>query len=194
MLPAGTDTLSEINEQGFAENDGQNRQGTFNSFSRISRVPYTYSTSNGIKALEIASNPKYTSYDLPLSGINAETDESVILAGNYGVTYKIDVNVTSDDGRAMAIMLNPRGGAYGGYIKTSFPETASSPGQLVPDPGMTVANNTLGGICAIIHPKISTEKLTIELIPAGASSLSIHLLLVPFTSPILKDKTGWVLY
>lgn len=193
MLPSGADTLEQFASLGFSENDGLGRQGTFPSNSRISPEPYPYKTSDGIKVFEIASNPKYTSYDLPIAGLDAESGEATVLPGNFAVTYTIQVNVTSDDGRSMALLMNPRGGAYGGYFRTTFPLKNHPEGILVPESSLVVANTAEAGIIALIEPASEPQLLTLDFMPAGSSSLPIHILMVPFTPEPVK-KCGWVMY
>lgn len=192
MLPASQDTLSYTLPGSPVTDDGDNREGTFATFSRVTATPYNYSTSSGIKAIEIGSNPTYTNYDLPLEGTDVQSGASASLRGNYGVTYSIDIDVTNNTGEDLAVLLNPRGGNYGGYVRVRYPETGYFSGQYAPSPSLAIGTNSQGAVCALLRPTAATQKMTIELIPAGASSLSIHLLLVPFTQG--NPVTEWMIY
>ena len=183
ILPTTQNTLDYYNNDPvFAVNDGHYRQGTFYSNTRKTNVPYEYNTLNGIKAIEIASNPKYTDYDLPLEGKDAERDYiKTTLPGNYGVTYSIDINTESSDGRKLAVLLNPRGGRYDGYFQTKFGDSSEFNGLVVPkEDGEKILLPTEGGVIAVVQPTENTQKLTIEFIPAGSTFLPIRILLVPF--------------
>lgn len=177
MLQSSQNTLSVFGSQSFVANDGSKREGTFTSFGHENATTSTYNTSSGIKRFRIADG----STDAALSGTDAETGLATTLSGNYGVAYRIKVNISSSDGRAVALLLNPRGGNYGGYVKTTFPYGMSGWGQLVPNPASTVTYITDGGVCALLRPTSTATACIIELIPAGAMPLPIELHLVPFT-------------
>ncbi len=182
FIKATSDTLTTFASlTNFVPNDGYSRQGTFLNYGKENMVNYVYSTADGIKRLRIADDI-YIGNDPFLIGTDAETSATQKLKGNYGVTYKMRLNVTSSDGRYLALLLNPRAGAYGGYLRTTFPLGATPVGQLVPDPAKRVSYNWQGAICAKLTPGISQQTLLIEIMPAGASPLPIELLLVPFSS------------
>jgi hypothetical protein len=181
ILEATSNTLETYASQSLVPNDSHNRQGTFLQWGKDNASPYSYNTSNGIKRLRIASAPLWDTVDPVLSGYNAETGGTATLVGNYGVTYSISVNVASGDGRRLALLLNPRGGAYGGHVRTRFPSTAPPLGQIVPCPIAQVDSQSRGALCAKLSPTATPQTLLIEFMPAGASSMPIELLLVPFS-------------
>jgi hypothetical protein len=192
IIQATSDTLTTFASlTNFVANDGHYRQGTFPNYGKENAAYYVYNTADGIKRIRIADDI-YLANDPFLIGTDAETGDTRKLKGNYGVTYSIWLNVTSSDGRRLAVLLNPRGGAYGGYVRTTLP-TAVPVGELVPNPTTRVSYNWQGAVCAKFAAAASTETLLVEIIPAGASALPIELLLVPF-SPAVSEVDDFLLY
>lgn len=182
MVSSDADTAAISPTLPFAANDEYGRQGTFESNTYENTTPLAYDTNDDIMKISIA-NRFIPSGNAELEGTDAESSSPVTLRGNFGVTYRIRVSLTSSDGRVVALLLNPRGGAYGGYFRTTFPEGLTANGLLVPSGSNTVNENTQGGVIGIFEPTASPQTLLIETIPAGASSLPIDLLLVPFSPP-----------
>ncbi|MEQ8819053.1 MAG: hypothetical protein RLY93_02330 [Sumerlaeia bacterium] len=175
--------------------DGDNREGTFAGTTRSGT--YAWSTESGMARLRIGDGGEFET-DPPLSGVDEEDGAARLLRGNYGVEYAIDVDVSAPDGQRFAVLLNPRGGNYGGAVETTF-----GPGpavmQLVPEESLVVPPTTEAGVVGIYDPFTvagDADRLTIRLTPAGASSLAIDLLLVPFGGPREKPlpPAGWMLY
>jgi hypothetical protein len=181
MLSSSANTLTTFGSQSFLGADGFLREGTYPNWGKENATPSSYNTSSGIKRLRIGDGA--ASIDPKLAGTDAETGLAATLGGNFGTTYRIRVNVTSGDGRYVAILLNPRGGAYGGYLRPTFPSSSTAFGALVPNPTTQVVNNTDGAVCAKFAPTGSAQTLLIELIPSGGSSMPIELHLVPYTNP-----------
>lgn len=192
MVDGGADTLAVFPTLPFSPNDGLNRQGSFAAFTRRNAVAYPFDTAGGVKTLRIGDSNVDQS-DPPLVGIDAETGEPTTLRGNYGVTYEIDVAVSNNAGRRLALVLNPRGGVYGGYVRVRLGDGPWE-GTLVPAASLVVPVTSGGGVCALIDPPAGgTTNLRVELIPAGASSLAINLHLVPFGS-LPGEPELWTLY
>jgi hypothetical protein len=184
LLPVVTDTLATFAAQLFlADENTPKRQGTFDAIGRTRATPYTYNTTQGIRRFRVAENSAGT-VDAALSGTDEEDGGTVSFAGNYGVGYTFDVDVTCGDGRNVGVVLNPRGGSYGGYVRVTTSSTAAT-GQMVTDISAsgTVPSTTSAGVIArlIALPIGVTRRLTMELTPAGASSLPIEIHLVPYT-------------
>ena len=182
-LPKSTDTLNDYFNPEFyryAENDGHEREGTFYHSSRISEEPYQYNTSSDIKSFEIASNKKFSQADLPMEGYDALTGEERTLPGNYGVTYSIEVHCSNDNNsQKLAILVNPRGGKYGGYFQILDADTGKVVSKgFAPGNEITVDYNNQAAICAILDLK-EVNNFKIEFIPAGSTFLPLALLLVP---------------
>lgn len=187
MLTTATDTLAAYSSLGFAANDGFERQGTFFGFTREDAAPYNYSTALGVRKIRVAS-PRTNETDPPLTGTDAERDNAAtILRGNYGVTYEIDLSVSTPNGRMLAVLLNPRGGGYGGYFRTTFGEGAPL-GQMVPAAQAVIPWVDMAGVGVIVSPRAQAQNLRLEFIPAGASSLPIEILLVPFPPGVKGEQ------
>jgi hypothetical protein len=137
-------------------------------------------TADGIRRLSIA-NQFVPDANPPLEGTDAESGEPTTLRGNYGVTYSILLEITSSDGRALALLVNPRGGPHRGHFRTTFPEGSEPVGIDVPSGG-AVSEQSDAGVIRIIQPSETPQTLTVEFIPTGASALPIDLLLVPFSA------------
>lgn len=193
FLDAASDTLAVFTQQTLLPPDGYGRQGTFPAIGRSNVTHYTYKTSSGIKRFRVAEGSGGTA-DPPLQGVDAELGGSRALLGNYAVAYRIATQITSDDGRALAVLLNPRGGTYGGYTRVTYPEEGEPFGTLAPTPALTIAPTTQAGVCAILRPSAGPEIMILELIPAGASSLPVEMLLVPFTPPPAPLARCWMFY
>ena len=191
MLPRETDTLSVIDTLEFAENDGYQRQGTFSDYSRLNAEDYVYNTSHGIKAFRVAAPSGHWYTDPPMEGVDAETGEASILLGNYGVTYRIATDAAFDDHRSLALLVNPRGGYYGGYFRTSVNRGVFQ-GRMVPEVQATIPDHNRAGVIDVIPPASENQRIVIEFIPAGASPLPFDIWLVPFSEEV--KETGWMLY
>jgi hypothetical protein len=176
MLPTPAVTLKEFTSYGFSPKDGYNRLGTFfnNKKTNPADVVYTHDLSIGAKYFEIASNLKYTSNDAPLTGISSFDNSSVVLNGNYGVEYVLNVQVNNDLDVAAkyAAVLNPRGGDYTGYVRIN-----SGTIQYIP----LVGSTSIGAVCGFVAVASgqSAVDVTIEFMPAGSTSLPVWLLLLP---------------
>ena len=183
-VPVGTDTLAALPAMVQSPNDAFLRQGTFSHNARENANPYTYKTSDGIKRLRFADAASVSASDPPLSGTDAESGTATTLRGNFAVTYKVSVSLRSDDNRRLAMLLNPRGGVYGGYFRTTFPEgSGTTVGGLVPSGTTSVPDSSHGGVVSLMTLTTASETLLLEFIPAGAMNLPFEILLVPYTVP-----------
>ncbi len=182
-LPAGTETLAELHGAEALPNDDQFRQGTFTHWGKRNASPYTIRTGDGTKRLRIADGAFFAN-DPPIPGLDEQRGVETTLPGNFGVTYEMEALVTHDDGRRLALLVNPRGGTYGGYFRTTYPADTGEPaGQLAPTPALAVASSSDAAIIAKLPLLAGENMLRLEFIPAGASNLPIEILLVPFDDP-----------
>lgn len=190
MVPAGADTLATYPSMIFSPNDGNAREGTFAGTTRSEpSAAYAVSTSGGMRKLRIG-DPNAGQTDPPLAGTDAETGLAALLKGNYGVTYDIDLSVANDTSERLGILLNPRGGNYGGYVRTTL--NGATTATMVPTGSLVVPPTTQGGVCALLDLPHGTSTLKLEFIPAGASSLPIEFLLVPYgTSSPMPGASSW---
>jgi hypothetical protein len=189
MVDSSTNLLTAFPTLPKSPDDGDNREGTFTGTLRTTTTPYVYDTASGIRRLRIADGGEFLT-DPPLSGVDADTGAAALLRGNYGVDYDIHLNVTSSDGRQLAVLLNPRGGAYGGYALTTLGNAAPIGAMMSNDTSGQIPTTTHAGVCATVAPTVATQTLRVQLTPAGASSLAIDLLLVPFDVP----TASWTVY
>lgn len=190
MLPTGTSTLATYTSSPVLVGDGFNRQTTTQVWGKENAAPYAYATDSGIKRFRIGDGGEF--YDTYAPGFDYERQVSKELFGNFGIAYKFRVSVSSGDERALAILLNPRGGSHAGYVRTTFPESGQPAGQLVPDPQLNLTDTTKAIVCAKISLTTAAQTLIIEYMPPGASNLPVHLMLVPFT--VTSEVGDWQLY
>lgn len=181
MLDAATPAVSGALAGAMLAGDGSNRQSTAVSIGRTNAAAYGYDSASGVKRLRIADGA--AANDPAVTGTDAETGAANTVPGNFGVAYRVRVNLSATDGRNVALVANPRGGAYAGYFRTSFAGGPARPvapgGATVPASGV-LADNTRTGVIGLFTPAATPSVLTIEFIPAGASSLPIELHLVPY--------------
>ena len=190
LLPAAANTLGVFAAQTVLPGDGYNRQGTFLSFTKENVTPYVWTSANGMRLFKIG-NP-IAAYDPNIAGTDAERSVVTELRGSYAVTYKIRVNVSSSNGKRLALLLNPRGGSYAGYIRTSLPAGGPAVGQLLPSPALNMSDSSKAIVCAKMPLSATPQTLLIELIPAGASNLPFELILTPYSAP--AEVGEWSLY
>lgn len=147
-------------------------RGTFVPADRSVRVPCldTAAGSTRVRLADGVSDPF-------AAGIDAVTGAAETLAGNYGVRYAIDLDLQASDGRWVAVLIAPRGGALAGGVRTSdglFPGTVLDVPRDADDvrPGDAV-------LLGVWDPAVHAPP-AIEWTPAGSSSLPVDLLLVAF--------------
>ena len=178
LLGSATNTLTAFGSQSFVANDANAREGTYAHCTRENLTAFNYNTTDNIKRVRISDGPALN-VDVPMPGTDAEAaNASNPLDGNYGVNYKVNFSVTSGDSRKLAIVVNPRADTYAGYFKVTTP--SSTAGQMVPVSGSTPVTNS-AGVIARIDPLTTARTITVEFMPAGASSLPIEIGLVPYT-------------
>jgi hypothetical protein len=183
MTDTTTSTLNQFATLEKSPDDGLDREGTFDGLTKFNGIGLDYLTSGGIGRIRIADG-QLTGDDPPLEGIDAEDMSARTLRGNYGVRYNIAVIVTPQPNESVALLVNPRGGDYGGYLETRLAVSggggADDPvGVFVPLESGQVPTTTDAGVVRIMEED-DRFTLIIGFTPAGASSLPIDLLLVPF--------------
>lgn len=197
-VPLGTDTLEQLAGAQELPNDDQLRQGSFPHWGKRNAGPYTIRTSAGTRRLRVADGSFFLN-DPPVSGTDEQRGVPTELAGNFGVTYDVEFLVEHDDGRRLALLVNPRGGGYGGYFRFTYPDGGTPGGQLAPSPALNVLNSSEAAIIAKLPLQRGVTPLRLEFIPAGASNLPIEVLLIPFDDPGAEFPEeplpeGWGLY
>jgi hypothetical protein len=194
MVAAGVDTITAFPQLTFSPNDGRERQGTFLQNLRTTPAAgYRWNASEGMVRLRIGEGATALN-DPPAQGTDAErANTPVTLPGNYGVLYDTTITYNNDTGERGAILLNPRGGSYGGWFSATVNGSVVGEG-LVPSATLNVPPTTGAGVIALMDAGPGTHELRLQFTPAGASSLPIEILFAPYTVVPPPDPThGWML-
>jgi hypothetical protein len=141
-----------------ADRDANHQRGTFVGAVRTLNI--ALGDTPGIATRIAIGDGKQ---DPKLEGTDALTGDKLLLAGNYGVTYKI--NLTGAAGLLGAI--SPRGGMYAGAISVN--------GRLyaVPESGLLYRPNSP----FLLFRDLRTDLVQLELVPASGSALPINIVL-----------------
>ncbi|CAN5707466.1 hypothetical protein BH20ACI3_BH20ACI3_03200 [soil metagenome] len=108
-----------------------------------------------------------------------QTDGTVTtLRGNFGVLYRMHISTKSSDGRNFGFLINPRGGNWGGAVRTmpgllpggSFQTPNSSPYQ--------TGDNTKGVIVGRYAPGASLTPW-MQWMPCGGCNMPVRFISVP---------------
>lgn len=99
--------------------------------------------------------------------------------GNYGVLYTFKMNATSTDSRALALLVNPEGGAWCGAVNAA-PGLLPGGVFVIPSNGRSVSNPYRAAIEGEYLPG-SRKEIWLQFMPAGASSFPVFVLTVPFS-------------
>ncbi|RDI95139.1 copper amine oxidase N-terminal domain-containing protein [Meiothermus sp. QL-1] len=135
------------------EPDGTHVRGTFPSALRHLQVDLGTTPSRLVLGDGVQ--------DPPLSGTDALTGQTVRLRGNYGATYRIEVQ----NARGSVVAFSPRGGPYAGAIRIN--------GLLWPLPANGVL---LQPDQPLLLHRETQDRLSLEFIPAPGSFLPVSLL------------------
>jgi hypothetical protein len=152
-------------------------RGTFASCNKLYDTTATVNTTGGIQQFPVAGNGDAfaTGFDNAVSPPTAETDD-----GNYGVLYKIQLALASGDGRALGLLLNPRGGEWCGAA--SLPPGLFPGGQfLVPANEATLSDDTEAVIAGGYSPGSGTN-IPMLFMPTGAASFPLRMMTVPYNA------------
>jgi len=157
---ASLDTLSQ------SEHDGKHIRGTFKGGNRDIIVNKVLGENRGEK---LVLGDKVQEYDKLLTGVDAVTGEQIINYGNGGVVYNLDLEIAPHT----AVLLNPRGGHYGGALIVND--------HVVP----LTSNSILKGqeeAGFIYRSGNYQESINIKYIVAPGSNMPLHLMFVPVPS------------
>jgi hypothetical protein len=99
--------------------------------------------------------------------------------GNYGVLYTVKMNTTSDDSRALALLISPRGGPWCGTIN-AVPGLLPGGAFIAPSNGGAISDASSAVIEGEYLPGIR-KNLWFQLMPAGASSFPVYVMTVSFS-------------
>jgi len=157
--------------------DVNHQRGTFPHCDKVydTDTGVQYDTLDDIASFPLGGN---TTDDTAAAGTDATDGTPMTLAGNYGVNYRIHLLTKSGDGRSLGVLVNPRGGAWGGATWVMPGITAGGKFLLPPTTGSN-SDNTKGTILGKWNPGAS---LTIwaQFMPTGGSSFPVRFVFVPF--------------
>lgn len=149
-----------------SEHDGKHIRGTFSGGNREVIVDKVLGEAGGEK---IVLGDKVQVYDKLLTGIDAVTGQEVINYGNGGTVY----HMTLDIAPHTAVLLNPRGGHYGGAF-------------IVNDKVINVTDNSIlkgqDEAALMYRSGQFQETITISYVVAPGSNMPLHLMFVPVPS------------
>ena len=149
-------------------NTGRHVRGTFPFADRVvvSSLPFDGA---GVRILQLGGNVT----DRDLKGTDAvDGNTGVTLLGNYGMVYRIVLDV----GARTAFAIAPRGGAWGGAANLSSGDDADGGVRSLPSIGASLGTTT-DAIDTGTYPASSV--VSARLLSAGGSSLPLDLLSIP---------------
>lgn len=153
------------------------QRGTFPNNSKVydTAVGSWIDSSQGIMQLPLAAN---TVNDPNAVGIDKTDGSQQTLAGNYGVLYKMHLNIKAPDGKKIGFLMNPRGGTWGGAAYTMPGILAGGKFLIPPDAGYS-GDNTKGAVSAKYSPGASLS-IWMQWMPTSASNLPLRFIAVPY--------------
>jgi hypothetical protein len=153
------------------------QRGTFDHADKVygTDCGATIDSINDIQQFPIAGN---TPNDLDATGTDQTDGSPQVLAGNYGILYRVRLRTQSSDGRRLGFLFNPRGGGWGGAVKMS-PGITPGGVSLIPASTAAVESNTMGAIGGKYAPDPS-QAIWILFMPTGGSSFPLRVLAVPY--------------
>lgn len=131
-------------------------------------------TASGIVQFPLGGN---TTDDSAAIGLDVTDSSQQTLAGNYGVLYKIHLNTKSTDERDLGILINPRGGQWGGAQWAASGITSGGK-ILVPAGSGSTGDNTKGAVSGKWAPGASFT-VWCQFMPTGGSALPLRFVAVP---------------
>lgn len=157
---ASLDTLSQ------SEHDGKHIRGTFKGGNRDIVVNKVLGENGGEK---IVLGDKPQEHDTLLTGIDAVTGNEITNYGNGGTLYNMTLSIAPNS----AVLLNPRGGHYGGAFIVNdvvVPMTSNSILRGQNEAGFLYRSGNF------------QETINIKYIVAPGSNMPLHLMVVPVPS------------
>lgn len=152
------------------------QRGTFPSADKIydTAVGVEINTLGEIQQFPIAGG---TTNDSNAVGVDVTDNTPMTLAGNYGILYKMHLNVVYGDSHNMGFLFNPRGGGWGGAV-WAMPGLLAGGKFLIPAGTGTTSDNTKGSV----EGKYSSAQSDpwLQFMPTGGSSFPLRFVAVPF--------------
>ncbi len=135
-------------------------------------------TGDGIQQVPIASGEDTDAYAI---GSDATDGSEVTNRGNYGILYRVVFSTAASDGRNLAFLLNPRGGAWGGALKAT---PGITPGGvfLIPGSATSMQDNSRGALVGEYSPGESL-RTSFYFMPTGGSSFPLRVIGIPYSKP-----------
>jgi hypothetical protein len=115
-----------------------------------------------------------TGWDNSVASPTAET-----LEGNFGVFYRMHLATTETDGRNVGLLVNPRGGGWGGAARVMagiLPTVNTT--FLIPPGSGTTSDNTKGSVLGRWDPTGGVT-VWVQFMPTGGSSFPVRVIAVP---------------
>ena len=149
-------------------------RGTYAACNKIHDTAATFDTTNGIELYPIGDDNLDTStsgYDFAVTPPTAEVHHDP-----SGILHRTHLTLASSDGRSLAILINPRGGSWGGAV---YAQAGILPGGkfLVPSGSGSTSDDTKG----TVEGDYSTPNGTVfmQFMPTGGSNFPVDIMLVP---------------
>ena len=133
----------------------------------------TINTNQGIQQFPLAGG---TANDNNAVGVDKTDGTPMTLAGNYGINYRMHLAADYSDGKKLGILINPRGGGWGGAI-WAMPGLLVGGKFLIPDGSGTSSDNTKGSVAGKYQ---SGHAPWFQFMPTGGSSFPVRFVAVPF--------------
>lgn len=160
-----------------AARDANHQRGTFPNTDKIydTASGIQLDTIDGIQQFPLAGN---TTNDTNAVGVDATDGTSMTLVGNYGILYKMHLNMKSSDAKKFGVLINPRGGAWGGAV---WAVAGVTPGGkfLIPETTSSLGDNTKGAVEGKYNPGTSFAAWA-QFMPTGGSSFPLRFVIAPF--------------
>jgi hypothetical protein len=99
--------------------------------------------------------------------------------GNYGVLYSVKLKIASDDSRALALLISPRGGAWCGAVNAAPGLLPGGP-FIIPSNGSATSDPSSAAVEGEYSPGVPKD-VGFQFMPAGASSFPVYVMTVPFS-------------
>jgi hypothetical protein len=153
------------------------QRGTFPHCDKIfdTGVGVVFDTVQDIESFPLAGGGVN---DTNAVGTDATDGTAMTLAGNYGINYRMHLQTVSSDGRKLGILVNPRGGNWGGSTFV-MPGILAGGKFLIPDTSGFTGDNTKGAVLGKWNPSTGLS-IWCQFMPTGGSSFPVRFVFVPF--------------